>query len=451
MDSLGIEINEGSWSVVHLWSTLFNIRLESNVRFSGASDEERLDELKAYIKSRGIKDPCVAVGLPRGSVISRVLEIPAPAPSVVDGILKYELEKHIPFGLEETYYGHQVLKREKNIFSVFLAAAMKETVDGIAGRFGSAGFNPVVVGVWQESIFNALYYVKKLLPEKNVAAITVSDGRVNIDVFSNLYPVYSKSIEAGGLKPEDYVEILKRDLRLSLSSDGVKDGKLDEAVVISESAPEDGFLKALADSTGVPVSFLKLDELNIPSSAAPAFGLALMAAGKAKLNINLAPNRADVQSSHRQTYTTALAGLAAVLLIFVGASYLIRDTVAIKRLESAISETRAKKEKVESLFGTLKVLDERVKALDEIKGSYPSTGLDVLKELTELLPNDTWLTGFEYSNGLAVIDGFSDRSSSLILKMENSRLLKDMEFTGPVTKSSNGKEHFKIKFSVSAK
>lgn len=447
MDSLGIEIKEGSWSLVHLRSTIFGVKPEGFVRLAGTSDEDKLAELKDYIKGRGMKNPRIAVGLSRGSAVSRVLEIPAPDRSALGGILKFELEKHIPFRLEEACYGYQVLKREKNIFSLFMVAAAKQSVDGTTAMLSSAGFKPVVVGVWQESVFNALFHHKKLSPGKNVAAVSIDGGSLSIDIFSGLSPVFSKCSQVGAPKTEHLAGAVKRELGRALSSAMVTDGRLDEVIVIMDSASNDGFPEALADSTGIRVSALKFDDPSMPASAAHALGLALMADGRGKLNISLASDTSP-EDTGRSAYTVILTSFVALLLAVVGASYLLRDAVAIKRLESAISEASVEKEKVEALLASLKDSEERSKALDTIKGSYPATSLDLLKELTELLPNDTWLTVFEYSNGTAVIEGFSEMSSSLVLKMEKSALLKDIEFTGPVTKSGNGKEHFRIKFSV---
>lgn len=448
MDSLGIEIKEGYWSLVHLRSTIFGVKPAGYVRLTGASDEDKLAELKDYIKGRGMKNPRIVIGLPRGSAVSRVLEIPAPDRSALGGILKFELEKHIPFRLEEACYGYQVLKKEKNIFSVFMVAATKQSVDGMVAMFSSAGLKPAVAGVWQGPVFNALFHLKKLSAGKNVAVVSVDGGSLSIDIFSDLSPVFSKCSQVGALKAEHLAEAIKGELRRALSSAMVTDGRLDEVVVIMDSAADDGFLEALAGSTGIRVSVLKFDDPAMPASAVPALGLALMAADRAKLNISLTSDTSPEDASGRNAYIVMLTALAVFFFAVVGASYLLRDAVAIKRLESAISEARVEKEKVETLLGSLKASEERSKALDTIKGSYPATSLDLLKELTELLPNDTWLTVFEYSNGIAVIEGFSEMSSSLVLKMEKSALLKDVEFAGPVTKSGNGREHFRIKFSV---
>ena len=448
MDSLGIELKEGSWSLVHIRSTLFGIKPAGHAVLTGANDEERLVELKEYIRGHGIQNPRIALGVNGGATVSRVLELPAPDASSLDGIMKFELEKHFPFGLEDISYGYQVLKREKNIFEVFVASATKKSIEKTVSMFSSAGLKPMVAGGWQEAVLNALFHLKKLSPEKNVVAVLFDGASLSIEIISGMSPVFFKRCKVESRNAVDLGQTVRTELGLALSSAGIAGGRLDEVVVMGDPALCDSLSVDIADYTGARICALTLGDENMPPSAVSAFGLALVAAGKAKLNINLASELSDEEGYGSRARTFKLVAFVALLAVTIGASYLLRDMVAIKRLEAAVSEARAEKEKVETLIGSVKAAEARTTALDAIKGSYPVTPLDILKELTELLPNDTWLTGFEYSNEAAVIEGFSERSSSLILKMEKSVHLKDVELTGPVTKRSNGKEHFRLKFTV---
>ena len=81
-------------------------------------------------------------------------------------------------------------------------------------------------------------------------------------------------------------------------------------------------------------------------------------------------------------------------------------------------------------------------------GRNSGGALDVLKELSVMLPKDTWLTDFEYGEGVVFIEGFSEKASSQLLKMERSGFVQDVEFAGPVTKGPGGKEHFRIKIKI---
>jgi Tfp pilus assembly protein PilN len=67
-----------------------------------------------------------------------------------------------------------------------------------------------------------------------------------------------------------------------------------------------------------------------------------------------------------------------------------------------------------------------------------------MRELTEKIPEDAYLTTLRFRNGRIEIDGFASRSSELIQILEGSDMLKGVKFTSPVTAGQGGKERFSI-------
>ncbi len=117
-------------------------------------------------------------------------------------------------------------------------------------------------------------------------------------------------------------------------------------------------------------------------------------------------------------------------------------------MDAAVESLRDDTARLRGLSESLRELDRRIKVLEASDGVAAPGPLDVLKELTRLLPDGTWLTGFEYRDGVVYIDGRSDRASSLILLMERAGLIEDVEFLGKITKGRDGKERFSIKARV---
>lgn len=71
--------------------------------------------------------------------------------------------------------------------------------------------------------------------------------------------------------------------------------------------------------------------------------------------------------------------------------------------------------------------------------------VDMLEELSEVIPPDTSLNGLQYRDRKVILQGMSPSASSLIAKMEASPFLKATSFVSPVTKDiSNGQERFQI-------
>ena len=72
--------------------------------------------------------------------------------------------------------------------------------------------------------------------------------------------------------------------------------------------------------------------------------------------------------------------------------------------------------------------------------------LAVFEELTEILPDDTYLHNYIYRDGSISIAGLSDSATDLISILENSPLLHNVEQTGNIsTDAQTGKDRFSIR------
>lgn len=71
--------------------------------------------------------------------------------------------------------------------------------------------------------------------------------------------------------------------------------------------------------------------------------------------------------------------------------------------------------------------------------------LPVLRDLTELLPNDAWLTTVSLDSKGVELTGAASAASALIPLLENSPRLERVEFSSPVTRSRDNREQFRIR------
>jgi general secretion pathway protein L len=89
--------------------------------------------------------------------------------------------------------------------------------------------------------------------------------------------------------------------------------------------------------------------------------------------------------------------------------------------------------------------------LDKIRSAEPSK-VEILRELTQLLPATVWIWNFKYTGRELEISGFADSASELISLLDRSPLFERVEFLAPVTKErerregvDKERERFKIK------
>ena len=71
--------------------------------------------------------------------------------------------------------------------------------------------------------------------------------------------------------------------------------------------------------------------------------------------------------------------------------------------------------------------------------------VQLLEELSQRLPDDTWLFRAEVRAGKVHLQGTSTRASALIAELEGSRFLEDVRFASPVTQDgASGRERFHL-------
>ncbi len=89
------------------------------------------------------------------------------------------------------------------------------------------------------------------------------------------------------------------------------------------------------------------------------------------------------------------------------------------------------------------------KKVDEMLGLRKARLLPVrvLREVTEKLPDDSWITSFRYDGESLEISGFSPRATEVIEPLEESPLFRNVHFGSPVIARS-GKERFVLKMEV---
>jgi general secretion pathway protein L len=120
-------------------------------------------------------------------------------------------------------------------------------------------------------------------------------------------------------------------------------------------------------------------------------------------------------------------------------------------INAEIKKRRPEVEVVEKLQKQKEELGREIFELEKIRAGETSK-VEILKELTQLLPNTVWIWNLKYNGKEIEISGFSDSASDLIPLLDKSPLFEKVEFLAPVTKErlmrgneSMEKERFKIK------
>src|SRR6266850_2516011 len=145
-----------------------------------------------------------------------------------------------------------------------------------------------------------------------------------------------------------------------------------------------------------------------------------------------------------QSITVGMAAATALLGIIALLAPGWREQRHLKRINAEINRLDPD---VKSVDRVLRDLERKRKLLATVEGVEAAgvRPLPVLRELTELLPGDAWLTTVSLDAKGVELTGAASAASALIPLLENSPRLERVEFSSPVTRGRDSKEQFRIR------
>ena len=118
-------------------------------------------------------------------------------------------------------------------------------------------------------------------------------------------------------------------------------------------------------------------------------------------------------------------------------------------LQQQVASTKMQATVVNRLRQKVDQISNKVNFLSSKKQQSP-TAVQILNEVTHLLPHGTWLERLELHKGEIQLTGLSPQASTLISQIEESAYFEDVTFRAPVTRDQNlAAERFQISATLS--
>lgn len=146
----------------------------------------------------------------------------------------------------------------------------------------------------------------------------------------------------------------------------------------------------------------------------------------------------------RARVNLALAALNAVLLVALVSVPLWRQHRELAELRVATAHARAGAEATAEMRARLDRYRAKLHFLAAKRADRPAA-VEVLEELTRVLPDSTWLYRFVMNGHTIQILGISAGASSLISRLDHSDMFHGVRFASPVTQDPrSGRERFHL-------
>jgi Tfp pilus assembly protein PilN len=404
---------------------------------------EPASALRAELDARKLRARSVAVGLPRGAVVVKPVDLPEVAGEVAE-MVRFELDRHLPFAADDAPFDFIPLPAERGVAGapaarrVLVAAADRRVLDAALRIAQDAGLRPVSATVGAHDLLALVDPPRK----RHVVWVHRVGGEADLLFLDGATLLLSRQVPVA-----DEAAIVS-ELRRSFTVTGWRGC---DAVWLSGDAAAPGapMTSPLAD-LGVPVTTppwtARAERLraHLPEDGRGALELALaVAAGRRARPLDLIP--AGLRPRRVTRPQLATAGTAALAAVLAAAALLVPGYRDLQRLDvvgAQITRLEPEVRAVEQIRGELERRKKLLETMETLEANSIRP-LPVLRELTELVPNDAWLTLLTLDAKGVELTGQAAAASALIPLIENSPRLERAEFASPVTRGRD-REQFRI-------
>jgi general secretion pathway protein L len=164
-----------------------------------------------------------------------------------------------------------------------------------------------------------------------------------------------------------------------------------------------------------------------------------------RLGFNLLPDGARARRSNPQRRLNLMLAAACLALLVLAMQQAVANrALALEGLRANVESARVEARTVAGLRNQLNTAVAGAGHLAERKRQAPSV-LRVLGDLSERMPDDTWLERMTFREATLEIAGQSDESTKLIAVLQDSKVLVNPAFMGQISPDARtGKERFTL-------
>jgi len=418
-------------------------------------EAQTISLVNAFVSKHQISRERVSIALPRQKVIARFIRLPLAAKENLRKVMEYEMPKYTPFEKGEIYFDYCLLKEEKDWLHLFAVFARKADVDPYVSLLKKMGIQPISIQIPSVAALNLFFYNDGGWEGKTSVLVDVAG------------PFFEMNLVRGKDWKESFHLPLPMDRKEAKIFDTFKrsgdaSSPSHSTFFIYGSGADEAILTSLRETDQLKAILLApMDRIQGEMERAKSnriyasIGVPLKGLIRPRIDLNLLPP--EMRKKVRQIGKPLLIVLTAVALFFGltwGAGTFMHYRKEWEAVNAEIMKRRPAVEALEKLQTQGDKYRKEMSEFDQIRSGEISK-VEILEELTRLLPNTTWIWNLKYNGKEIELSGFADSASDLIPLLDKSPLFEKVEFLAPVTKEmvmrgdgNKEKERFKIKAKI---
>jgi Tfp pilus assembly protein PilN len=399
--------------------------------------------LRAELDQRKIAARTVAIGLPRASVTVKPIDLPAIDGEVGD-MVRFELERHVPYATDDSAFDFVQVPAEPGPAGatpprrVVIAAADRRVVDGTLRVAEDLKLRPISVTV---GVHNLPVLVERRRRGRVLWIHRTGEQAADLLFLSNGALVLSRHLPAA----DDARLVAEAQMSFGVtrwtgcdaiwvSGDGVSVGA---PTMLTDLCP------SVMEPPWTPRARRLMATLPGEDQGVLQIALAVADARGARpldlLPVALRPRRL----TRGQILTASLVAATVVLAVTAAMVPGYRETQRLAAVNQQIAGLDQEVRAVEQILKDVERKRRLLRTIETVE-STSIRALPVLRELTDTIPNDAWLTLLSLDLKGVELTGQANAASALIPLLENSPRFERVEFSSPVTRGRE-REQFRIR------
>jgi len=438
---------DGGLNLVALSQRFRRLTVLGALQLPDAAAEAAPSKVSAFLARHGVQGARVVACLPRESVLVRFMDLPAEAEKRLAQVVGYQIDSLHPFAEDQVHWDCTVISRQADgkQVRVLVVIAEKSRLRSYCDLLRRVGLK---VGSLTLSAACLGALIKDRIPAVALVACVRGQG-LELAGFSQGSLCATREVP---IQPKDgAAERFDRELHSVRSV--LDPGESAELPLFICGEAPGAFAEVLTGATALPRPGPRLTQSADFDLGKYFTALAAAYAGiphPGAAAVNLLPVEERWQPTRGLRGPAYALGVAAALLgaMVLGHGWIenIRYARALDR-EIARLEPRAAGVRRESQEAS--VLVTRAARLEDLRDETWRK-LEILRELTHLLPDGTWVDEVQLGEGTVEVFGQSAHAADLVQPLENSRYFTQVEFTSPITRNGQDKEVFRMRMRLRA-
>lgn len=405
--------------------------------------------LALAINDLGASKAEVTLSIPKAWSVLKTVEFPLSVKENLSAVISYELDRLTPFASEDAFYDYRVVAESHEKLTILVMAAKADMINPYIEALRETGISVNKITVNLSGLETLCRHM-----DRNSAPIFVEikensyEGALFLNnsitgIFSGIFNTQDEKKKMDMLMTEvaplaDTLKIHEKPLQmLVLLRD--KSATLKELLKLQMNLPV-----RILNETDLQLSS-SVPYKEIPYAAAGAVLESLLPGSK---GFNLLKKAIHDTPKTPKVVTILLILIILALWILYVLSPLRVETKRLSEIDRQIQIRKDEVLKVEALKKETESLNTEVETIQNFKANKPMA-LNILKELTTILPKTAWLSRVRITETTVELEGYATSATGLLSKLEASKYFKKTEFSSPTFRDARmNSDRFTIKMEI---